>query len=92
MLLLPVSSELPFPDDLDRKGPDGFERVWEAQLTLRALPAMGLPGLAVTTGLVNHVPVGVQVVAAHHREDLCLLAWRDIEARGVPVVPGDPVP
>ncbi|MGC3027204.1 amidase family protein [Burkholderia sp. DN3021] len=91
VVLLPVSSELPFPDDLDRQGPDGFERVWEAQLTLRALPAMGLPGLAVTTALVNGVPVGVQVVAAHHREDLCLLAGRDIEARGVPVAPVDPV-
>ncbi|OXI83368.1 amidase [Burkholderia sp. AU31652] len=91
VLLLPVSSELPFPDDLDRQGQDGFDRVWEAQLTLRALPAMGLPGLAVTTALVNGVPVGVQVVAAHHREDLCLLAGRDIEARGVPVAPVDPV-
>ncbi|HEM7876045.1 amidase [Burkholderia contaminans] len=91
VVLLPVSSELPFPDDLDRQGPDGFDRVWEAQLTLRALPAMGLPGLAVTTSLVNGVPVGVQVVAAHHREDLCLLAGRDIEARGVPVAPVDPV-
>ncbi|OXJ10729.1 amidase family protein [Burkholderia sp. HI2500] len=91
VLLLPVSSELPFPDDLDRQGQDGFDRVWEAQLTLRALPAMGLPGLVVTTALVNGVPVGVQVVAAHHREDLCLLAGRDIEARGVPVAPVDPV-
>ncbi|OXJ29036.1 MULTISPECIES: amidase family protein [Burkholderia] len=91
VVLLPVSSELPFPDDLDRQGPDGFDRVWEAQLTLRALPAMGLPGLAITTALVNGVPVGVQVVAAHHREDLCLLAGRDIEARGVPVAPVDPV-
>ncbi|MBL3962244.1 amidase family protein [Burkholderia sp. KCJ3K979] len=91
VLLLPVSSELPFPDDLDRQGPEGFDRVWEAQLTLRALPAMGLPGLAVTTSIVNGVPVGVQVVATHHREDLCLLAGRDIEARGAPVVPVDPV-
>ena len=41
---------------------DGFERVWEAQLTLRALPAMGLPGLAVTTGLVDNVPLGVPVM------------------------------
>ncbi|RQR30014.1 amidase [Burkholderia sp. Bp9143] len=91
VLLLPVSSELPFPDDLDRQGPEGFERVWEAQLTLRALPAMGLPGLAVTTGFVDNVPVGVQVVAAHHREDLCLLAGRDIEARGVSIAAVDPV-
>lgn len=36
VVLLPVSPELPCPDDLDRPGPDGVDRVWEAQLTLRA--------------------------------------------------------
>jgi amidase len=90
VVLMPVSGELPFADDLDQRGAAGFERVWEAQLTMRALPAMGLPGLAVTTQLVDGVPVGVQIVAAHYREDLCLLAGEAIEARGVPVAPVDP--
>lgn len=90
VVLMPVSAELPFPDDLDQQGAAGFDRVWEAQLTMRALPAMGLPGLAVTTGLIDGVPVGVQIVAAHYREDLCLLAGEAIEARGVPVAPIDP--
>ncbi len=91
VVLMPVSAELPFPDDLDQRGAQGFDRVWEAQLTMRALPATGLPGLTVTTQLVGGVPVGVQIVAAHHREDLCLLAGRAIEARGVPPSPVDPV-
>ena len=91
VLLLPVSSELPFPDGLDLQGEDGFRRVWEAQLTMRALPAMGLPGLTVTTSLVGTVPVGVQIVAAHYREDLCLLAGKAIEARGTPPSPIDPI-
>jgi amidase len=91
VLLLPVSAELPFPDDLDLQGEEGFRRVWEAQLPMRALPAMGLPGLAVSTGLVGSVPVGVQIVAAHYREDLCLLAGKAIEARGTPPSPIDPV-
>jgi amidase len=90
VLLVPVSGELPFPDNLDMEGAAGFRRVWDAQLTLRALPAMGLPGLAVTTGMVNSVPVGVQIVANHFREDLCLLAGEAIEARGTPVSPVDP--
>jgi amidase len=90
VVLMPVSGELPFPDDLDQQGAAGFDRVWEAQLTMRALPAMGLPGLAVTTQLIDGVPVGVQIVAAHYREDLCLLAGEAIEARGVPVSPVDP--
>ena len=91
VLLLPVSAELPFPDNLDMQGNEGFERVWEAQLTMRALPAMGLPGLVVSTGLVGSVPVGVQIVAGHYREDLCLLAGKAIEARGTPPSPIDPV-
>jgi amidase len=91
VLLLPVSGELPFPDGLDLQGEAGFQRVWEAQLTMRALPAMGLPGLAVTTNLVDGKPVGVQITAAHYREDLCLLAGNAIEARGTPPSPVDPV-
>jgi amidase len=91
VLLLPVSGELPFPDNLDMQGAEGFQRVWEAQLTMRALPAMGLPGLVVSTGLVGSLPVGVQIVAGHYREDLCLLAGKAIEARGTPPSPIDPV-
>jgi amidase len=91
VLLLPVSAELPFPDGLDLQGEAGYQRVWDAQLTLRALPAMGLPGLAVSTNLVGSVPVGVQVVAGHYREDLCLLAGKAIEARGTPLSPIDPI-
>ncbi|WP_028214857.1 amidase family protein [Paraburkholderia mimosarum] len=90
VLLLPVSGELPFADDLDRQGAAGFRRVWDAQLTMRALPAMGLPGLVVSTGMVRSVPVGVQIVAGHFREDLCLLAGEAIEARGAPPSPIDP--
>jgi amidase len=90
VLLLPVSAELPFPDGLDLQGEAGFWRVWNAQLVLRALPAMGLPGLTVSTNLVGSVPVGVQVVAGHYREDLCLRAGKVIEAGGTPPSPIDP--
>jgi amidase len=91
VLLLPVSAELPFPDGLDLEGEAGFWRVWKAQLVLRGLPAMGLPGLTVSTNLIGSTPVGVQIVAGHFREDLCLLAGKAIEARGTPVSPIDPV-
>ena len=91
VLLLPVSGELPFPDGLDLQGQAGFQRVWNAQLPLRAPPALGLPGLAVTTNLIGSVPVGVQILASHFREDLCLLAGKEIEARGAPSSPIDPM-
>jgi amidase len=91
VVLMPVSGELPFPDQLDRKDAASFARVWRAQLTQIAIPFLGLPGLTVSTGMVGRSPVGVQVVAARYREDLCLAAGDAIEAGGVPPSPIDPV-
>ena len=91
VLLIPVSAELPFPDNLDRKDEASFPRVWRAQLTEIAIPFMGLPGLTVSTGLVGKAPVGVQIVSGRYREDLCLAAGEAIEAGGVPPSPIDPV-
>jgi amidase len=90
VLLVPVSAELPFPDELDLQGDAGFQRVWDAQFLMRALPTMGLPGLTVSTGLVGRTPVGVQIIADRYREDLCLRAGEEIEARGTPPAPIDP--
>ena len=91
VLVMPVSGELPFPDQLDRKDDASFKRVWRAQLTQVAIPFMGLPGLTVSTGLVGKSPVGVQVVSGRYREDLCLAAGEAIEAGGTPPMPIDPV-
>jgi amidase len=90
VLLIPVSAELPFPDGLDLQGSAAFQRVWDSQFLLRATPALGLPILAVSTGLVGQSPVGVQIVAGRYREDLCLRAGEAIEARGTPPAPIDP--
>jgi amidase len=91
VLLIPVSGELPFPDNLDRKDEASFARVWHAQLTQIAIPFVGLPALTVSTGLVGKSPVGVQVVSGRYREDLCLAAGEAIEAGGVPPSPIDPL-
>ncbi len=90
VLLMPVSGELPFPDQLDRKDEASFARVWHAQLPQIAIPLMGLPGLTVATGLVGRVPVGVQLVSGRYREDLCLAAGEAIEAGGTPSAAIDP--
>jgi amidase len=87
VLLLPVSAELPFPDELDL---EDFDRVLAAQLVQTGLPLMGLPGLTVSTGMAGTTTVGVQVVATRYREDLCLLAGEAIEAGGIPPSPVDP--
>jgi amidase len=91
VLVMPVSGELPFPDQLDLKDDASFARVWRAQMPQVGIPFMGLPGLTVSTGLVGRVPVGVQIVAGRYREDLCLLAGEAIEAGGAPPSPVDPM-
>jgi amidase len=90
VLLMPVSGELPFPDQLDRKDDASFARVWHAQLPQIAIPFMGLPGLTVSTGLVGRIPVGVQLVSGRYREDICLAAGEAIEAGGTPSAAIDP--
>ncbi|MDE8347775.1 MAG: amidase family protein [Acidocella sp.] len=88
VLLLPVSGELPFPDQLDRTD---FPRVWRAQLTQIGLALTGLPALTISTGLLGNIPVGVQLLGPRLREDICLAAAADIEARGItPLSPIDP--
>jgi amidase len=90
VLLIPVSAELPFPDQLDLQGDGAFQRVWDSQFLMRATPTLGLPAMTVSTGLVGQTPVGVQIVASRYREDLCLRAGEAIEARGTPPAPIDP--
>jgi len=89
VLLLPMSAELPFPDNLDLQGDVGYRRVWDAQLTQLAFPALGVPCLSVAMGTVQGplgvTPIGVQLVAGRFREDLCLAAGEAIEAAAAPV-------
>lgn len=88
--MMPVSGALPFPDHADVESFDGFQRILAAQLPQVGLPLLSLPGLAVSTGLVGSVPVGVQLVGGRYREDILLAAAEAIEAGGTPPSPIDP--
>ncbi len=83
VVICPVSGMLPFSQQQDVSSPEAFAAIMEAQLTQRALPVLGLPGLAVSTGFAGSIPVGVQLIAARFREDILISAGRDIEAAGV---------
>jgi len=91
VVLMPVSGELPFKDNLDLESQSELERVWHAQMPQVGIPFMGLPALSVTTGFIGRTPVGVQIVSARFREDLCLAAGEDIETAGIKITPVDPV-
>ena len=91
VLLCPVSAELPFPDLADIASPEAFAAIMEAQLLQIGLPFMGLPGLTVSTGMVDNTPVGVQLVAGRYQEARLLRAGAVIERGGSPPSPIDPV-
>jgi amidase len=91
VLICPVSGELPFDQQLDIRSEADFLRVYEAQLTQRGLPSLGMPALAVATGTVGDRPVGVQLVAGRYREDILLNAGAVIEAAGPLPDVADPV-
>ena len=85
IMLCPVSGQLPFEDQKDVGSQSDFDDMIEAQLTQVGLPFMGLPGLCVSTGMVEGKPVGVQLVSDQYREDLLLIAGDVIGKNILPV-------
>ncbi len=90
ILICPVSGELPFQDQQDVRSSEDFEAIMEAQLTQLAVPALGLPGLAVATGYVGKTPIGIQLIAGRYREDILLNAGKLIESATKQRGPVDP--
>jgi len=78
IMLCPVSGELPFDQHKDVSSDQNFESIIEAQMTQIGLPFVSLPGLTVSTGMVNDRPIGIQVVSNPYREDLLLDAGKVI--------------
>ncbi len=90
LLLMPVSWQRPFPVDFDQHGDEAVARMLGAHHPMLAVSVLGLPGLAIPTGLADGVPVGVQLVAGRFQEELCLTAGEAIEARQPVATPIDP--
>lgn len=51
---------------------------------------LGLPAVAVPTGVAHGIPQAVQIIGPRFREDLCLAAAEAIEARLPTITPIDP--
>jgi len=81
LVLAPVCTEPVYKRGFDLESVERTAAVWQECATLTAVPVLGLPALAVPTGVVDGLPMGVQIVGARFREDLCLAAGEAIEAR-----------
>ncbi|MBY0531301.1 MAG: hypothetical protein K2P86_04955 [Xanthobacteraceae bacterium] len=90
VLLLPSCWKQPFPIDADLRGGNAFVELADAQSPQLSTPIMGLPGVAVSTGLADGVPMGVQLVTARFEEAKALDAAEVIEARAPKVEVIDP--
>ncbi|AXK80674.1 amidase [Pseudolabrys taiwanensis] len=89
-LLLPVSYRAPLPIDEDQKGDDAVARMIDAHEPMLAVSMLGLPSLAMPTGIDGTVPTGVQIVSGRFKEALCLRIGAMIEAACPPATPIDP--
>ncbi len=81
LVLSPVSTEPVYRIGFDLESVERTAAVWRECATLTAVPVLGLPALAVPTGVVDGLPTGVQIMGSRFREDLCLAAGEAIEAR-----------
>jgi len=93
VVLAPVCTQPVYARGFDLESTARTAAFWRECSTLTAVPVLGLPALAVPTGGADGLPIGVTLLAARLREDLCLAAGEAIEARaGMAVrVPLDPV-
>jgi amidase len=67
-----------------------MDRVLRAQGPQFFVPLLGLPSLSAPTGVVNGVPMGVQLTGPRFREDLVLQAAEVLEGRFASPTPIDP--
>ena len=79
LLLMPNSWERQFAIDEDQRSAERTAQIFLAQAPMLGTATLGLPGLSVPTGVVDGLPVGVQLVATRFREDRLLAAGEVIE-------------
>lgn len=90
LVLGPVFTEPPVEPNLESSSMDGHERVTRAMRLCTATSFVGLPAVAVSGGVFNGLPQGVQLIGPMYREDLCLTAAEAIERRIGVLTPVNP--
>ena len=86
----PTWTDIQFHHDADLEVPDGMQLVMNRLRFITPANVLGLPSVAVPTGVHEGLPTGVQVYADKWREDLALGGGEAIEAALGRVCPIDP--
>lgn len=90
LIIGPVATAPMPPVGYDLGGPEHSAELLRRHRLLVAVNLLGLPALAVPTGIQDGLPQGVQVIGDRYREDLCLAAGKAIEAACPMPTPIDP--
>jgi len=91
LVLGPVSTQPPFEVGFDTRGPDETAETMRRHRLLTVANLVGLPAVALPTGVVDGVPQGVQVIGPYLGDEPCLAAAMAIEQSLGTITPIDPV-
>jgi amidase len=92
LVLCPVAMEPALPYGVDQESDASVERLYRSHVLLFATSFLGLPSVSVPTGVVDGIPMGVQIIGRRFREDQVLDAAEAIERACGVHVPIDPAP
>lgn len=91
VLIMPVSSQIPFVIDYDQLGDEIVRQTHLALQPSIAVSLIGLPALAAPVMIHEGLPIGVQVVAGRFKEERCFGVGEIIERHCSVKTPIDPV-
>jgi len=92
LVLGPVFTDPPFAPGEELRDEESHRRVQHALRLCTATSFVGVPAVAVPTGVADGLPYGVQMIGRCYREDLCLAAAEAVERRLGVHTPIDPRP
>jgi amidase len=87
----PTWATLPWPIDSDLDPDKGVSLVRDSWPFIAPGNALGIPSVALPTGVSDGLPTGIQIYSEVYREDLCLWASEIIESESQCPTPIDPV-
>ena len=79
LVLCPVAMEPALPYGVDIESDASVDRLYRSHVFLFATAFLGLPCISVPTGVVDGIPMGVQIIGPRFREDMVLDAAQAIE-------------